>query len=61
MEPREREILELVLLQNITPVEAGAQLGLEKWGAYKAYERALRHLHPLIAEHGTVRRQAGKS
>lgn len=57
MDTNDREILELVLLKGLPPVEAGAELGLDKWAAYKAYERAHQALRDLIQEHGKVARE----
>lgn len=37
----DREVLELVLLNDLTPQEAAAKLGISVWATYKRYERAL--------------------
>jgi RNA polymerase sigma factor (sigma-70 family) len=46
---RDREILELVLIQELSPEEAAVQLGIGKWAGYKRYERALVRLRELLA------------
>ncbi len=46
---RDREILELVLIQELTPEEAAKQLGIGKWAGYKRYERALVRLRELLS------------
>jgi RNA polymerase sigma factor (sigma-70 family) len=46
--PRDREILELVLLEGHTPPEAAEYLGIQAWSAYKRYERALKRLRDLL-------------
>jgi RNA polymerase sigma-70 factor, ECF subfamily len=45
---QDREILELVLIQDMTPEEAAQQLGIGKWAGYKRYERALVRLKGLL-------------
>ncbi|HKB35252.1 MAG TPA: RNA polymerase sigma factor [Gemmataceae bacterium] len=45
---KDREILELVLIQELTPEEAADQLGIGKWAGYKRYERALVRLKSLL-------------
>lgn len=52
--PREREVIELVLQEGLTPLEAGERLDISPDAAYKAYERAIVHLRDLIEEHGEV-------
>ncbi len=49
-----RDMLEMVLVEGKGIVEAGDMLGLNKWAAYKAYERALGALRDLHREHGRV-------
>ncbi len=44
LNPNEQEILELTLLNGMSPEAAGKQIGLNKWASYKAYARALQHL-----------------
>jgi DNA-directed RNA polymerase specialized sigma24 family protein len=46
---RDREVLELVLIQELTPEEAAKELGIGKWAGYKRYERALVRLRELLA------------
>ncbi len=52
LQPNERDILELVYVEEMDVVEAGERLGLAKWAAYKTYQRALTHLRDLLTEHG---------
>jgi RNA polymerase sigma factor (sigma-70 family) len=49
----EKEMLELVLLKGLHPLEAGETMGLGNAAAYKTYERAVKHVRDLIQEHGT--------
>lgn len=51
---REKEIVELILIEGLHPLEAGARLGISKAASYKAYERAIQHLRDLIREHGSL-------
>lgn len=48
----ERDMLEMVLVESKGILEAGETLNLEKWAAYKTYERALEHLRDLVSHHG---------
>lgn len=50
----DRDLLEMVLVEELTIEEAGSRIGLNKWGAHKAYQRALAHLRDLLKEHGLV-------
>jgi RNA polymerase sigma factor (sigma-70 family) len=52
--PTEKEIIELVLLEGLHPLDAGAKMGLTDQAAYKAYERALVHLRDFIRTHGSL-------
>ena len=45
---RDREILQLVLIEDYTPAEAARRLGIGSWSAYKRYERALRRLRDSL-------------
>ena len=52
--PTEKEMIELVLVKGLHPLEAGAEMGLTEAAAYKAYERALVHLRDFIRTHGSL-------
>lgn len=51
--PNERDMLEMVLVDGKDVVEAGAEINLAKWAAYKTYYRGLEHLRDILQEHGT--------
>jgi RNA polymerase sigma factor (sigma-70 family) len=57
----EKEIVELVLVENKDLMEAAEYLEITSAAAYKRYERAIKHLQMLIREHGSpnVRDLAG--
>lgn len=48
----DREILELVLVKEMSIVDAGESVGLSQDASYKAYQRALQRLQDLLVEHG---------
>jgi RNA polymerase sigma factor (sigma-70 family) len=52
--PAEQEMIELVLVENLSIQEAAAKLGISKPAAYKRYERAVTHLQDFIREHGSL-------
>jgi RNA polymerase sigma factor (sigma-70 family) len=52
LDSRDRELVELVLMEQMSVAEAGERLDMEKWAAYKAYERAIERIRDLIREHG---------
>jgi RNA polymerase sigma factor (sigma-70 family) len=45
---RDREILEMILIQEMTPEDAAFKLGIGKWAGYKRYERALVRLREML-------------
>jgi RNA polymerase sigma factor (sigma-70 family) len=49
---RERDMLELVFVNEKTIAEAGAQLNISHANSYKVFQRALELLRDLLAEHG---------
>jgi RNA polymerase sigma factor (sigma-70 family) len=49
----EQDMLEMVLVEHLSIVDAGTRINLEKWAAYKTYERGLQHLRDLLKEHGS--------
>lgn len=52
---RERDILELVLVSEMSIIDAGAQLGMNRSNSYRVYKEALSLLHDLIEIHGSSR------
>lgn len=48
----ERDMLEMVFVNQLSIVEAGERINLNKWAAYKTYERGLCTLRDLLQEHG---------
>lgn len=52
--PGEQDILEKVLLNGLSVLEAGRQLEISDDAAYKSYERAVKHLRDLIREHSDM-------
>lgn len=50
----ERDMLEMVWVEELNVVEAGAKLGLSQWASYKAHQRAMAHLRDLLQEHGII-------
>ncbi len=51
---RERDMLELVLVEEKSIADAGAQLSISQANSYKVFQRALELLRDLLAEHGHV-------
>jgi RNA polymerase sigma factor (sigma-70 family) len=52
LKPEDRELLELIYIEQLTVEEAGQRLGLGKWNALKKHTRALQTLRDLIELHG---------
>lgn len=52
LQGNDRDMLELVLVEELPITEAGDRLGLSRDASYKAYQRSLRRLQDLLAEHG---------
>lgn len=48
LQPAETEILKLILEQGHTPTNAAKILGIQKWTAYKRYERALVKIRSVL-------------
>lgn len=51
---RERDMLELVLVDEKTIIEAGSQIGLSQPHSYKVYHAGLEKLRDLLVEHGML-------
>jgi RNA polymerase sigma factor (sigma-70 family) len=49
----ERDMLELVLVEGMSIVDAGERINLKSAAAYKTYERGLASLRDLLREHGS--------
>lgn len=58
LDNRERDILEYVLLSEMTIVDAGVRLGLSRSNSYRVYHKALTTLQGLIEEHGRQKAQS---
>ena len=52
LKPVDRELLELIYVEQLGVIEAGQRLGLGKWSALKKHSRALQTLRDLIELHG---------